>query len=328
MTPPPPPDRRAIGVIGAYLEGWRRVLRAPVMWVSLLVLTVVILRPIGNVLGGLLEDSRPGSHLDIQSGITDSGRGWTMDIYAGAVSAGSQMLIGQTNSTVIGIIATYVGLWLFLWGGILDRVARDRPIGTAAFFAACGVHFVRFLRLAVIVGAAYWALFQLLAYVAKPPVSLADFDLRHAGYFVTLAAIVVVGAIEDYAMVRTVVEDRRSMLGAIVASLRFIRRRVFAVFGLSLVNILAVLGVVAIWGFPVPLAPGVRFLLMSTGVLLRLWVRLAFASSEVVLFQHALAHADYTAAPLPVWPDSPAAEAIENLTRVGQMSEGRGQKSE
>ena len=46
---------------------------------------------------------------------------------------------------------------------------------------------------------------------------------------------------------------------------------------------------------------------------LGLWARSALAASEIVLFQHALAHADYTAAPLPIWPDSPAAEAIENL---------------
>ena len=60
-------------------------------------------------------------------------------------------------------------------------------------------------------------------------------------------------------------------------------------------------------------------------ILLGLWVRLAFASSEIVLFQHALAHADYTAAPLPIWPDSPAAEAIENLVR--QKAEDKGQQT-
>jgi hypothetical protein len=54
----------------------------------------------------------------------------------------------------------------------------------------------------------------------------------------------------------------------------------------------------------------------------------ALAASQVVYFQRALAHADYTAAPLPIWPDSPAAEAIENLTLVGQKAEGRRQKAE
>jgi hypothetical protein len=40
--------------------------------------------------------------------------------------------------------------------------SRARPVRTAAFFAACGVFFWRFLRLAVIVGAAYWAVFARL----------------------------------------------------------------------------------------------------------------------------------------------------------------------
>jgi len=38
-------------------------------------------------------------------------------------------------------------------------------------------------------------------------------------------------------------------------------------------------------------------------------------AGEVVFFQGELAHATYTAAPLQMWPDSPAAEAIENLVR-------------
>jgi hypothetical protein len=44
----------------------------------------------------------------------------------------------------------------FLSGGLIDRLARARPIGTRAFFGACGVFFFRFLRLTIVVGAAYW----------------------------------------------------------------------------------------------------------------------------------------------------------------------------
>jgi hypothetical protein len=35
-----------------------------------------------------------------------------------------------------------------------------------------------------------------------------------------------------------------------------------------------------------------------------------FWASETSLFQARLAHAGYVAAPVPTWPDSPAAEAI------------------
>jgi hypothetical protein len=41
---------------------------------------------------------------------------------------------------------------------------------------------------------------------------------------------------------------------------------------------------------------------------LKLW----FYASEIAFFQSALAHAEYTAAPTVVWPDSPAVEAVIN----------------
>jgi len=48
-------------------------------------------------------------------------------------------------------------------------------------------------------------------------------------------------------------------------------------------------------------------------------------ASEVAFFQGELAHRDYTAAPMPIWPDAPEVEALENLE--GQRAEGRGQRS-
>jgi hypothetical protein len=47
-------------------------------------------------------------------------------------------------------------------------------------------------------------------------------------------------------------------------------------------------------------------------IVARLLVKLQFLASQTALFQASLAHAAYTAAPTPVWPDSAAAEAIRN----------------
>jgi hypothetical protein len=47
--------------------------------------------------------------------------------------------------------------------------------------------------------------------------------------------------------------------------------------------------------------------------LARLWAKLAFMASEIAFFQGELAHAGYVAAPLPVWPDSPAVEALGRI---------------
>ena len=51
-------------------------------------------------------------------------------------------------------------------------------------------------------------------------------------------------------------------------------------------------------------------------ILLRHYLKLVFYGSQQALFQSALAHADYTAAPPVLWPDSPAAERIGNLERM------------
>jgi hypothetical protein len=45
-------------------------------------------------------------------------------------------------------------------------------------------------------------------------------------------------------------------------------------------------------------------------VLGRLWVKLVFWASETALFQSRLAHAGFVARAEPVWPESPAADAI------------------
>ncbi len=127
--------------------------------------------------------------------------------------------------------------------------------------------------------------------------------------------------VADFAKVRAVVEDRHSMVGAIGASLRFIRRRPFRVTGLYVLNAIAFLVILRLWLQMAPAAADpawLALLLSEVYLLVRVWAKLAFMASEVVFFQGELAHAQYAAMPEPIWPDSPAAEAIENLTRRGR----------
>jgi len=116
-----------------------------------------------------------------------------------------------------------------------------------------------------------------------------------------------------------VVEDRRSAIGSLMAALGFIVRRRARVFGLYALNALAFLALIGVWALVAPGAGGaglsmwVGFALSQAYVLARLLLKLQFMASQTALFQGSLAHAAYTAAPDPVWPDSPAAETI----RVG-----------
>ena len=125
-----------------------------------------------------------------------------------------------------------------------------------------------------------------------------------------------VNVIFDYAKIRMVVEDRRSAIGALTAALRFIARQPGAPLGLYLLNSLVFAVVVALLLRSRRLAPpaaGTRVVGLLIGqlyIVLRVIVRVAFAASQIALFQCRLAHAGYTARYTPVWPDSAAAEAI------------------
>jgi hypothetical protein len=140
--------------------------------------------------------------------------------------------------------------------------------------------------------------------------------VRAGLYGVFLALLLAVNVVADFAKVRTVVEDRRSVIGALGAAIRFIRRRPVRVLTLYLLNMVAAAVVLRLW---LQTAPGISaptWLALLGGqlyILGRIWARLAFMASEVVFFQGELAHANFTAAPEPVWPDSPAVEAIKNL---------------
>jgi hypothetical protein len=124
----------------------------------------------------------------------------------------------------------------------------------------------------------------------------------------------------DYAKVRAVVEDRRSMLGAVNAALGFIGRNYAAAVALFAADFVLFGIVVGVYALIAPGAGGaglmmwVGFAIGQLYVLARLWVKLLFWATETSLFQRRLAHAGYTARPEPSWPDSPAADAIRYQT--------------
>jgi hypothetical protein len=188
------------------------------------------------------------------------------------------------------------------------------PIRTAAFFAATGVFFFRFLRLAAVV----WLVSGAAAMAARVSGSL----LVRSAVLIGVAAL---GLIADFAKVRAVVEDRRSMLAPSPAR-RFVRRRVWRVLGLALLNGLTMLAIVRIL-FQIdetPAPPWVSLLLSIGWILLGTAAGLAFLASEVVFFQGELAHAGYTAAPLPVWPDSPAVGRWRTWSETDLIRKGLG----
>lgn len=276
-------------MFAAFLDGWRRVFRAPAASAAIILAIFLLAIPL-DVASSEFAPPQLGNRLEAEA-------------VASFLDTGA---IYPIAPSFLGADGIYFLLWMFLSGGILDRFARARPVRTAAFFAACGVYFVRFLRLGAVVAAAYWVIFGWLAPYAGP-----------SGDTALVAVLALITLVTDFAKVRAVVEDRHSMLGAIGAAMRFMRRRPIQTVGLYVLNVLAAVLVFFFWHLHLaPAAEGsfwMAFLVAHVYLAFRVLTRLALMASEVAFFQSQLAHAEYTAAPEVVWPDSPAVEAIRNL---------------
>ena len=305
MSAPLQPVRDAPRVppFAAFLEGWRRVLRAPAVMFGVAAIWWAVVRFVSvastDTVSLLEAVPTPGY--------------WSGVVYGQLrelALAFSPELVpffqahGLPVSFVTFLLAESL-VWLFFSGGAFDRFARGRRIGAGPFFSACGVYFFRFIRLMVGVVLAGVVIWQI--------------QRRLPDHLYTRMAILVVvnilGVFVGFAKVRAVVEDRLSMIGAVAASVRFVWRRPLRVAALVFFNCAAMVVVLRLQyqfvsaSSPEWLAPILAPVLVVFGVS----VRLAVMASAVVFFQGELAHAGYTARPLPLWPDSPSVEALENL---------------
>lgn len=234
----------------------------------------------------------------------------------------------------------YALLWTLLAGGIIDRYARQRPTRPHGFLQAVGGFAGRLLRLAALSALAYAVLLgSVHAWLGDLFDRFTDdLDSERTAFLIQLAiygtfvlALALVNVWLDYARIRLIVEDRRSVAGALGAAARFVRRNAAAVVGLYLLDAALWVGVLAVYFGLTQIAPGATstwaaLIVGQLYVAARLWVKLVFWASATALFQGRLAHAGYTAARLAAWPDSAAAEALESrytLLSVRPPSEAR-----
>ena len=341
----PNPVRRSHVVFASWRDGSTRVLHAPALLGGVYVLTLVAAAPLAlgvrhaieGHLGRSLMANRAADSVNYdwwQEFLSQtSGVGATFSPavigFAATLDSLSGVLDARAPSALlVGGLAAYLLVWTFLAGGILDRYARRRPTRAHGFFAAAGVFFWRFLRLGLVAALTYWILFALVhpwlfgdVYGRLTRDTTAErvaFAWRFACYAIFGAALVAANVVFDYARIRLVVEDRRSAIGALAAALSFVSRRARRVLALYALNALLFVGVLLVWAFTAPGAGGVGvsmwagFGATQIYVLARLTTKMQFMASQTALFQASLAHAGYTAAPQPAWPESAAAEAVKS----------------
>ncbi len=334
-----PSGHQAIGPSGAFIHGLNRVKRAPWLVIGVWLSTLLLAMPLAIVLQEMIG-AHLGASMAAQAAADGVNYDWWNEFLAQTSGVGATFVpailgfaaVMKNLSTVADasamptVIATVVVMYmlvsLFLAGGIVDRLARDRDLGAGAFFSACGVYFVRFIRLGLIASVVYWLLFGPYhgwLFDALYPALTSDVTVERTAFFIRLGLYAVFALplfafniLFDYAKIRAVVEDRRSMIGALVASWRFIRRDPIAMWGVYAINAAMFLLVIGLYYLIAPgaSADALAFAIGQLYIVLRVIVRLLFVASQTALFQSRLAHAGYVARPVPKWPDSPAAEAI------------------
>jgi hypothetical protein len=329
-------------VSSAWQDGLRRVVRARILLLGLWLASVMAVLPFALAIREALVDHL-GESLAAESAAAGVNFDWWSEFLAHA-SGLSQTFVPSIlgfapvlknigtiadGASLAGPVALIVAantlLSLFLLGGMLDRLARDRSTSAHGFFAACGVFFFRFLRLAALAAAVYGALFWWVypslfdeiypEWTRQMTSERQAFALRLALSAAFAALLIAVNLIFDYAKIRMVVEDRRSAIGTLAAASRFVRRHRGAAFALYLLNTLLFIAVLALYYVVAPGAGGgisawLALFVSQIYIVARIAVRLAFAASQIALFQGRLAHAGYVARPVDRWPDSPAAAAL------------------
>lgn len=344
----PSPTRTGEGgrsgkIIACWRDGVKRVNHAPAILFGVFALTILMALPLGLVVRGMIAEHL-GNSLAADTAAQGVNYDWWNEFMQQSSGLGSTFvpsIIGfaaplrdlsdladnaPMATTMAGAVTAFLLLWAFLTGGILDRYARGRTLHTSGFFAACGVFFFRFLRLGAIAFVAYALLFGYVhgwlldaaydRWTHDLNVERQAFFVRVLLYLVFAGLLAAVNLVVDYAKVRAVVEDRRSMVGALAASARFIARHARATVALYLLNtfmfavILLVYRIVAPDGGWRGAAVWVAFAIGELYVLARVWAKLVFLASETSLFQTRLAHAGYASFPEPRPTDPPIVNAL------------------
>jgi len=290
----------------AFGDGLRRVVSAPSVLVLVWATTVVVSLPATMTIRAAVIRSL-GRSLDAADAAQGMNYEWMREFPASVVGFSATLdnlsaLLDRVERppAVVVTAAIYVVAWMFLSGGVLSRYAHARAPFVPGFFAACRAYFFRFLRLGIIAAIVYGALFGALhpwmfgslytRLTSGVDLEQTQFLIRAGLYlaFVLLLAAVNIGF--DYAKVRTVVDGRRSVVIALGAACRFIRKHPAAAIGVYLLNVLLFLLVIAGYAMVAPPGGGTgvmvwpAFAIGQAYIVGRLAVRLLFWASEASLF--------------------------------------------
>jgi hypothetical protein len=203
---------------------------------------------------------------------------------------------------IVAVGGVYLVLTLLATGGTIRVFATpERSFKAAVFFKGCGDYFWRFLRLFIIAGIFYGIFVVALNGALEAGISRLVKSWTEARFFILLTwarlllvvfVFLVVNMIFDYAKVRLVVDAGRSAIMAAFRSVKFVFKNFKKAFSLFLFCVLLGAIFIAIYNPLEHVLPQytkrwvvVVFFLQQLFILARVYVRLTFFSSEVILYE-------------------------------------------
>ncbi len=311
-----------MGIFKALASGIKQVNKNKKMWVFLLAINIlvalVLTFPLYSALKTSIGDSLMGERLtkgfdyrwydDFQYRFRDS----DFITYLSPTMAGSGAFFRNVESLAMGqflrfspsiimLLIVYVLLNVLFAGGILGVFhSPEEKFTIKRFFSFGGTYFNRFFRLFIISGVLYGILYFLIGANLSRLVNrlgVTAFSERLPMVVGLIFAVVMffllflVNMIFDYAKVRTVVGEGRSMLKETGKAIGFVFKNFGKTMGLYYFLDLLGIAFMVIYGVVEPLiSQATLFLVLLAFVwqqiymLGRIWVRLTFFSSQLNLF--------------------------------------------
>lgn len=312
--------REGTTVRTAIASGIRQALSSPRLLVWLWVLSLLVALPDALLVHRAVERSVGPSRVH-----EDLRQGFDMDWYSeySHETTGVERLLTPTSvrpaalldnlddwssgrifhlpAPILALGGVFLLLWTLLSGGILYRfVYRQERSSLRALLSHGADLLPRFLRLLVISGLAYYAVYRAARWIfPRLEEAMRDVTVERTVLAVYLLAalgivllLLLVKLASDYAKVATVLGKRRSMLLAAWHGLRFVLRRPLTTFGAYAGISLVVWSCLGVWAL---LAPGQgqessaavawAFLFGQLAVVLRLAARLTAYGAAVEIYR-------------------------------------------
>lgn len=241
----------------------------------------------------LTADTMFAGHLDVR---------WIIDVINNQLPGFSLESTGiQIGSSIVVMGLIYLLLNTFFAGGIIEVFAVDYGHFTMRrFWAGCGAYFWRFFRLMLIslffyggAGFIYFVIRGMVNSSAAQSTSYESFLYQRWGTLLLLVVMLgFVNMLFDYAKIRTVVDDSRSMFRETFKALGFSLRHFFSVS--VLYSVIAVIGIVFFLSLAwlrdsidqssiITLIAAI--LLGQTAIAARMWTRMTFYAAELDFYR-------------------------------------------